>query len=813
MDTRTQRTNRRRTPTWIERRSRLQVMLLACLATVLAGPAGAATDDVVIPKTPLQSGTPYPAPNILFILDDSGSMEYSYMDDEEMPRVSEKSYCYSSDCGLFDERESYVHNTIYYDPHTDYQPWVKADGSRFSGGTTMDNVYGHDSLLSSQDDISDEQFTYYVPKSGITDYSDITQYFRYQIREVSHDGVNGQRVVRSEFSNTSGTTTEIDRRTNLSRGSTGGLTFGPYSVPAGADSLRVEISGGSGNADLYVENGQAPDRNNDECERTGSGNGHVCVITDHLDEPFFVTVYAPETRILWWTIPGEFSGVTLTVSAIKSASGVAGAGCTSNASGYGWRNCTFATPNIGNPGSTADDRTESEELGNFATWYSYHRTRMKVAKAGAGEAFNQLGNNYRVGYDSIWNRNFYPIPTNGDLFNKPCDPTKVADCDTTVGGNREEWYEHLYDANGSGATPLHSALRRAGNYYASADPWKSEGDSVVSCRLSFAILTTDGYWNSLNSADRAVPNVDNQYGPYIYKPVDPNKPDVEPESKRYEPERPYRDSHTGTLADVAMYYWSRDLQPDLPNDVPTSGADDAFWQHMVTFGVSIGLQGTIRNPTTRLDDLKSGALDWPDPMDREDNRRIDDLFHATVNGRGQFVAATNPQQFVRGLLDALTAIAQRPGSASNVTANSTSFNTDTRVYQARYTAGLWTGELASYVATSAGVEDTPDWLASQGIVYKDRKVLTWNGTGGATFPTDAQKTALDRSDRAFSAVAGADNAAYIKGDQAKELAVKGGTLRNRGTLLGDIVNSSPIYVKDSETIFVGANDGMLHAFD
>jgi type IV pilus assembly protein PilY1 len=61
-------------------------------------------------------------------------------------------------------------------------------------------------------------------------------------------------------------------------------------------------------------------------------------------------------------------------------------------------------------------------------------------------------------------------------------------------------------------------------------------------------------------------------------------------------------------------------------------------------------------------------------------------------------------------------------------------------------------------------------------------------------------------------VNGADNAAYIKGDQSQELQ-NGGELRNRESLLGDIVNSSPIYVKDTETIFVGANDGMLHAFN
>src|SRR5690606_6358042 len=41
----------------------------------------------------------------------------------------------------------------------------------------------------------------------------------------------------------------------------------------------------------------------------------------------------------------------------------------------------------------------------------------------------------------------------------------------------------------------------------------------------------------------------------------------------------------------------------------------------------------------------------------------------------------------------------------------------------------------------------------------------------------------------------------------------GGTLRNRNTLLGDIVGSSPAYVADTGTLYVGANDGMLHAIN
>lgn len=466
-----------------------------------------------------------------------------------------------------------------------------------------------------------------------------------------------------------------------------------------------------------------------------------------------------------------------------------------------WSNCTKSGDT-----DTPTGRSLADELTNYASWYSYHRTRGKVAKAGASEAFNLVGENIRVGYNSIWNKNKLDIPVSNDggLFR---------------GTNRASWFSRVQASVASGATPLRPALARTGEYYkqgSNSGPWATgpKGtDTQLSCRQNFAILTTDGHWNEPDSTTfvGAVGDSDGTAGPAI----------TEGGNYNYEPVSPYRDnfstspgSQPNTLADVAMHYWKTDLRTDLDNNVAKSTADPAFWQHMVTFGVSIGLRGTL-DPKNDLDSITNGSKRWGDPILPHgvlDGDRIDDLWHASVNGRGRFIVASNTKEFTQGILDAVNIVAERQGSASNVTTNSTSFSTDTRIYQAKYVSGQWTGELEAYDATAAGVAAKPAWKASEQVPpWADRNIFTWNTTSGSTFPTTLQTAALDQSARITSPVSGADNVSYIKGDASRERKNKG-ELRNRDVLLGDIVNSSPVYVRDNETIFVGGNDGMLHAF-
>jgi type IV pilus assembly protein PilY1 len=751
--------------------------LLPAFFTFAAVLVSAPGHAITVPAVPLQSGSAYPPANIRFILDDSGSMNFVAMPNDVQSFDDNTNYGGGVQDGLNDNPtdRSYLNNTIYYNPNITYKAWIKADKTRYANVTDVSCVTT--SLRTRTGGCRDlrgsSESYFYIPKTGVTASTDPKDFTKYWIR---NNGGSAQVVIAAN--STLGTWTQ-----NIAKK---GSWDQDITVPSGVDSLQITINGGSGgDADLYLKKGSKASPTSKDYSSTSNSNSES------------ITVANPAAGTWWINVTNASASnqvknetLTVTTNGVKAAT----------------------PPTTDFPSG----RTQAAELQNFGNWYTYARTRTKVAKSGAGEAFSSMGSNVRVGFDTIWNENEFKIPVSKDngVFTG-----------TNSGDNRATWYDRLYSAGASGSTPLLGALRRAGESFkdtSATGPWGPEtGDNQLSCRQNFAILTTDGYWNSTSGYDTKVGDADGTAGPTITDPKGA--------TWTYAVANPYKDNLetcgkkgctaggtvADTLADVAMAYWKNDLRTEtaMANNVPKSNADPAFWQHMVTFGVSIGLKGTL-NPKTDLDAITDGTKHWPNPITNSGAERIDDLWHASVNGRGSFVVASNPDEFTKGLLDALETVAARLGSASNVTSNSTSFSSDTRVYQASYVSGKWTGELSAYVATSEGVADDPSWTAADQITASGRKIFTWNTatTSGTTFPTAGQTTALDQSSRSLSPVSGANNAAYIKGDQSKE-GTGAGQLRVRDSLLGDIVDSSPMYVKDSDALFVGANDGMLHAFN
>ena len=75
-------------------------------------------------------------------------------------------------------------------------------------------------------------------------------------------------------------------------------------VPAGATNLSFNISGGTGDADLYVRLGAAPTTSSYLCRPYTSGNTETCSFTAPTAGTYYVRLRAYAT----------FSGVTLTTS-------------------------------------------------------------------------------------------------------------------------------------------------------------------------------------------------------------------------------------------------------------------------------------------------------------------------------------------------------------------------------------------------------------------------------------------------------------------------------------------------------------------
>lgn len=358
-----------------------------------------------------------------------------------------------------------------------------------------------------------------------------------------------------------------------------------------------------------------------------------------------------------------------------------------------------------------------------------------------------------------------------------------------------------------------------------------------------------------------------------------------------------------TLADVADYYYKTDLRSTAlgnqtgilgtdvtANNVLSSGDDDATWQHMTTFTLGLGARGRmiytpdyktatsgdyfdVANGSTASGSVctwqASGACNWPTPgADRPEN--IDDLWHAAVNGRGSYFSATDPASLAVGLTGALQGISALTSDAAAATTSNPNVTAgDNYIFSSTFRSAEWYGDLERrQIDVNTGDEAaTADWQARAQLdanttrtiytydatnVASRLKVFAWdNLTTGeqAYFSTPYISTTASPVLSQFCAsgdicltaanqalASGQPLVDFIRGDRSNEgLANQTAKyFRARTSVLGDIVNSEAVYVKkpqftyvdagynDFKTsapivsrpgmVYVGANDGMLHAF-
>jgi type IV pilus assembly protein PilY1 len=305
---------------------------------------------------------------------------------------------------------------------------------------------------------------------------------------------------------------------------------------------------------------------------------------------------------------------------------------------------------------------------------------------------------------------------------------------------------------------------------------------------------------------------------------------------------------------AAGTYNCNGTDPDYFLDTPTGQGPGGTWAD------GVGLPGfssrtfspaTTGNAATLLKDPLWYAAKWGGFKDTDRNNRPNLSAEWDSNGNGDpdnYFLVTNALTLSEQLRAAFTEILGRASTASSAAVNSGSISTDTRIYQARFDTNNWTGDLFSFrVDERTGVLDTnPLWQASgTGKIPEaaSRNIITVNSNDVAV-PFDWTPTGIDATRRAqldADPVRGQAILNYLRGDQSLEEAntttASPIRLRNRTTVLGDIVGSAPMYVgaprgRYSDTlesqpystfvtnqrnrnamVYVGANDGMLHGFD
>lgn len=262
----------------------------------------------------------------------------------------------------------------------------------------------------------------------------------------------------------------------------------------------------------------------------------------------------------------------------------------------------------------------------------------------------------------------------------------------------------------------------------------------------------------------------------------------------------------------------------------------------------------------------TGVTGWPQPNGVSPGiaANIDDTWHAALASRGQYFSAGNPQQLVDQLTSVLTTIGGRSGNATTSGVNASVATTGAVSFSTSFSSKNWSGTFEAVTLKPDGTIGASLWPAtipdpsSRNIYtdsYKDGAFSSFEFKAAniGSFDTTAENSAgigLQSPALGSNPDSVANRIDYLRGDGTHET---DGTYRSRTdpttgvrNVLGAIINSQPVYVaypssnyydswpsgsaeaapaaqkystfvaahaERAGTAYVGANDGMLHAFN
>ncbi len=305
-------------------------------------------------------------------------------------------------------------------------------------------------------------------------------------------------------------------------------------------------------------------------------------------------------------------------------------------------------------------------------------------------------------------------------------------------------------------------------------------------------------------------------------------------------------NNSGYIAALAYDVHTRDIRPTVAGQPQTEGKQ-TISTHWVDVRENQTLEGRRNNQYWLA--AKYGGFNVPANFDPDTNgvTPLDQAWWHTTgetqtdrNGTvfpraDNFYVASEADKMVTSLRRAFQSIVEAAtSSGSSLSANSTVLRNGTKIFQAQYNPGRWSGELVAFDVNPSTGALTQEWIASANVpTWSTRKIyvnsgqyrlFTYNNLNGADATALGSQNVVD----------------YLRGDRTNETPNGLATFRARDGVIGDIVHSQPIFVgapnaglyngklfsgangysayaaaqaNRNPVVYVGANDGMLHGFD
>lgn len=371
------------------------------------------------------------------------------------------------------------------------------------------------------------------------------------------------------------------------------------------------------------------------------------------------------------------------------------------------------------PANYASTAEYNAAMANYANWFAYYRTRNLALIAALTRSLGDV-NFMRIGLFRI-NDTYTGDDYTGTVDAVPMHDMADVTNSTTVAGRRR-LYNEIIGLPASGSTPNAWAVNQIGLQFQRTSGTTSpvsDPPIVSACQFNAAMLFTDGYHN--------------QGRPTTFGNVDAAAPFNL---------SPFNDNHSDTLADIASYYYKTNLRPDVTAGLvpvapgcsaspPDPRLDCNRNQHMNFYGITLGAAG-VQFGVTYQQDPDTFAI-TPDPFvtkptwpgwANDSRNSVDDLWHATVNTRGQYINATSPDRISRAMNAIIQSINNSARRSAGTAASGARRAVGFTAYVPEFDPNSWTGDVKAYSLNADGTLGSVVWSAVNKLpAPADRKIF------------------------------------------------------------------------------------------